>query len=533
VTDHGVLPGLWPIQGDGVLARQGDLVLLIHPAGGAFTDRLLDLLTEAAGAGESGIGFVDRISAEFDADAAAAEAAGHEHGPAAVAFGPAGRGTAAIVYGTAWADVTTAHGKQRMTTGQPYGRLRCVLPSKLVEVRAGVQEAEGQSDTDPYLRLAEGVVRAVGLVYAPEGTRAETADVAKPEPSGRLTPLDVPQAAPPIPAPPIPAPPIPAPPIPAAPIPAASAPAPPIPAASAPAQAAPPPPAPGPPTALGVAQVAPQAPPPPPPAPPTPPRPPTSLDVAQVAPPAPPPPAPASAPPAPPVPPAPAPRLPTSLDAAYTELQAPGPAAEPDVSAKPDFISLSFGGELAAADLAPRTPLPLGAEPPDEKDLGAADKPAPLVEGIYCKNGHFNDPEARYCAVCGIGMAQLTKIRKKDKRPPLGVLVLPDGSVCQLDADYVMGREPTLDASVANGSARPLRLPSAGGVVSRIHARVDLDGWQVYISDLNSANGTQVVQPGETAGTALQPGVRTPLAAGAQIRLGGEYGLRYDSHRHR
>jgi pSer/pThr/pTyr-binding forkhead associated (FHA) protein len=135
--------------------------------------------------------------------------------------------------------------------------------------------------------------------------------------------------------------------------------------------------------------------------------------------------------------------------------------------------------------------------------------------------------------VCGIGMAQLTKIRKKDKRPPLGVLVLPDGSVCQLDSDYVIGREPTLDASVADGSARPLRLQGASGVVSRIHARVDLDGWQVYISDLNSANGTQVVLPGETSSTALRPGVRTPLVAGAQIRLGNEYGLRYDSHRHR
>ena len=48
IGGHGVLPGLWPIHGDGVLARQGDLVLLIHPAGGAFTDRLLDLLAGAA-----------------------------------------------------------------------------------------------------------------------------------------------------------------------------------------------------------------------------------------------------------------------------------------------------------------------------------------------------------------------------------------------------------------------------------------------------------------------------------------------------
>jgi len=70
-------------------------------------------------------------------------------------------------------------------------------------------------------------------------------------------------------------------------------------------------------------------------------------------------------------------------------------------------------------------------------------------------------------------------------------------------------------------------------VVSRIHARVELDGWQVFICDLNSANGTQVLLPGERNPTSLQPGVRTPLVAGTQIRLGGEYGLQYDSHRHR
>jgi hypothetical protein len=181
----------------------------------------------------------------------------------------------------------------------------------------------------------------------------------------------------------------------------------------------------------------------------------------------------------------------------------------------------------------PREPLPLGAESPDAKDLGLIEMPVTPVEGVYCKNGHFNDPEARYCAVCGISMGQVTKVRQQGPRPPLGVLILGDGSVCQLDADYVIGREPTLDSSVADGHARPLRLMGASGVVSRIHARVDLDGWQVFLTDLNSANGTQVLMPGERNPTNLQPGVRTPLAAGAQIRLGGEYGLQYDSHRHR
>ena len=70
MSEQGVLPGLWPIQGDGVLARQGDLVLLVHPAGGAFTDRLLDLLAKTARVGESGRSFADLISAEYESDAA-------------------------------------------------------------------------------------------------------------------------------------------------------------------------------------------------------------------------------------------------------------------------------------------------------------------------------------------------------------------------------------------------------------------------------------------------------------------------------
>ncbi|HJY96842.1 MAG TPA: hypothetical protein VJ371_17965, partial [Streptosporangiaceae bacterium] len=98
MTEHGVLPGLWPIHGDGVLARQGDLVLLIHPAGGVFTDRLLDLLTDAARAHATGLRFTDLVSAEFDTDAAAADA--DQQGPAVVAFGPADGGTAVAVYGT-------------------------------------------------------------------------------------------------------------------------------------------------------------------------------------------------------------------------------------------------------------------------------------------------------------------------------------------------------------------------------------------------------------------------------------------------
>jgi hypothetical protein len=519
VTERGVPPGLWPIHGDGVLARQGDLVLLIHPAGGSFTDRLLDLLADAARGGQSGLRFTELVSAEFDADATAAGGAADQAGPAVVAFGPAGAGTAVAVYGTGWAEVTTAHGEQRLTTGEPYGRLRCVLPSALTKVRAGVQPVAGDAETDPYLRLADGVVRAVALLYAP----AEVSAQAAPGPPDHT------------PAPPIA-------------VDTPAAPAPPEPAPDLAQQQPPPKPRPEqvqkPVVEYNPTRIEPAvSPPPPPPAPPVP-----EPYVAQASPPvpdpyvaqAPPVPEPYVAQASPPVP---------DPYVAQAPMPGPGLAGGPqDGAPRQDFISISLISGAPGAPVVPggldvpgelgvevprRDPLPLGAEPPAAKDLGLVEMPAEMVDGIYCKNGHFNDPEARYCAVCGISTGQLTKIRQQGKRPPLGVLILGDGSVCQLDADYVIGREPTLDSAVAGGRARPLRLIGASGVVSRIHARVELDGWQVFITDLKSQNGTQVLLPGERNPTNLQPGVRTPLLAGTQIRLGGEYGLQYDSHRHR
>ena len=75
------------------------------------------------------------------------------------------------------------------------------------------------------------------------------------------------------------------------------------------------------------------------------------------------------------------------------------------------------------------------------------------------------------------------------------MLLTDDGSVFQLDRDYIVGREPSLDGSVASGKSRPLRIADDSGIVSRVHAKVQLDGWRVTITDLGSANGTRVKLP--------------------------------------
>jgi hypothetical protein len=105
VTEVAHPPGLWPIPGDGVLARQGDLILLVQHGG--LTDRMLDLLADVACTSGDGRQFADQVTKALDTDADAAgdgadaEGQGGAPAPAVVAFGLAGRGLAAAVYGAA------------------------------------------------------------------------------------------------------------------------------------------------------------------------------------------------------------------------------------------------------------------------------------------------------------------------------------------------------------------------------------------------------------------------------------------------
>lgn len=128
-------------------------------------------------------------------------------------------------------------------------------------------------------------------------------------------------------------------------------------------------------------------------------------------------------------------------------------------------------------------------------------------------------------------MNQQTLVPRPGLRPPLGLLVLDGGAIFQLDTDYVLGREPTLDAAVAAGEARPLRVVDDSGTVSRVHAKIQLDGWQVLVADLGSANGT-FIRPPDEPDQWLTPRVPVPLLPGSQIVMGA-FGFRYESHRGR
>jgi pSer/pThr/pTyr-binding forkhead associated (FHA) protein len=99
----------------------------------------------------------------------------------------------------------------------------------------------------------------------------------------------------------------------------------------------------------------------------------------------------------------------------------------------------------------------------------------------------------------------------------------------QLDTDYVLGRDPAMDADVAAGRARPLRIVDPAGTISRLHLRVALVGWRVHVVDLGSANGSVVHYPGNPQPLRLTPHQAVEIQPGTMIDVGRRQ-LRFDSY---
>jgi len=210
--------------------------------------------------------------------------------------------------------------------------------------------------------------------------------------------------------------------------------------------------------------------------------------------------------------------LAVTVTADVPEMAVPVPAApvawHPPTLDAP-ALQAPAASTLAASTLAAST-LAAGTRAADT--AGDDDPSVVLVDGVLCARDHFNDPAARACRLCGTGLGQPPRSLRRRPRPPLGVLVLDDGSRFLLDGDYVLGREPTFDSDVIDGRSRPLRINDPNGTVSRLHLRISLVGWRVEVSDLGSANGS-VLQASDGERT-LPPHEPTTIEPGARIGIG-------------
>lgn len=380
---------LWSIPGSGVLARQGSLVLLTSIDDHSFAESLLDLLARVSKDGGDGRALADAIGAQTEEHHSWG---GSEAGPAIVSFGPAGDGMAVSVFGSACADLSTAHGAVRLTADHPSMLLKSTVGTPVQSVRAALDRDDSSNETDRFSRLDSGTVRAGGLSYYSAPSAAATPGEPGAESTGPREAWPVPEQA-------------------------------------------------------------------------------------------------------------------GQVVARYE----PGPG-KPDAQESSSSPSTLVGMVLPAPEPSPEPGYaPVGAQP----NAGS-----PVVLGIYCEYGHFTDPDAQSCVTCGTWIRERPAPPEPGPRPPLGVLILDNGAALAVDGDYVIGREPAQDPSVASGTARPLRIADAKSTISRVHARVHLEGWRVLLTDLGAANGTHVQTPDAQMPLLLEPQVPVPIRPGTRIFVG-------------
>lgn len=151
--------------------------------------------------------------------------------------------------------------------------------------------------------------------------------------------------------------------------------------------------------------------------------------------------------------------------------------------------------------------------------------PRDEVLAVMCHSGHPNAPHAASCRVCGAAIATASPVSVP--RPPLGVLVFSNGDRVIADRTVLIGRNPRVSGTLTGELPRIVKLESAGQGLSRTHAEVRIEGWQMLLEDLQSTNGTEVTLPGQ-APRRLHAGDPVALVAGATVDFGEELQCRVE-----
>ena len=117
-------------------------------------------------------------------------------------------------------------------------------------------------------------------------------------------------------------------------------------------------------------------------------------------------------------------------------------------------------------------------------------------------------------------MFQNSVVLSEGERPPLGVLLLSNGESYPLTTNLVIGREPFHHGQVLDGSAEALVPTSKGPSLSRVHAQIRLEGWDVHLVDEGSTNGSYVWDEARRQWIRLVAQQPYVLRPGDQIALG-------------
>jgi hypothetical protein len=155
---------------------------------------------------------------------------------------------------------------------------------------------------------------------------------------------------------------------------------------------------------------------------------------------------------------------------------------------------------------------------PETIPPGAAE--GPMVAGRFCSRQHLNDPREQFCRICGVPLHPESTPEVMAVRPPLGVLVWDSGDSDPVVGDLIVGRDPAGDPEVAAGQVDGLTPSGHSEGMSRVHAELRLNGWDVTLADRGSTNGTFVWEEDRQAWHRLEPGERAPIKIGSIIAFG-------------
>ena len=129
------------------------------------------------------------------------------------------------------------------------------------------------------------------------------------------------------------------------------------------------------------------------------------------------------------------------------------------------------------------------------------------VEALVClRCGLAHALAARECGGCGVAFDESTSVARRVPQPPLGTIRLTGGRVETLDADLVIGRNPTREP--LGPHQRAVVHGEGDRTVSRRHIVLTLDGWEVTALSL-----------GRDTRLRRRSGAVSDLAVGASVRL--------------
>ncbi|MGO4384994.1 FHA domain-containing protein [Specibacter sp. RAF43] len=219
-------------------------------------------------------------------------------------------------------------------------------------------------------------------------------------------------------------------------------------------------------------------------------------------------------------------------EAAGHGIGAPAAGNIPPMPPTPPTVSAWTAGSDETPDAAPHetpdaaphaTPEAAPAATPEAAPAATAEPgrdqspppTGPVVVAQLCPQGHANPPGRPTCWHCGEAVAgELVEV----VRPRVGRMHISNGGVIDLDRTLIIGRLPSVDRVEGAEMPRLVQVDS-GGDISRSHAEIRVDGWQVLLIDLHATNGTVLIRPGEDP-RRLAPGEQVVLKTDDRADLG-------------